>query len=172
MKFTTKLILYWASVFLLFLLGMILVMMAFGDVQFKLWQLLIAFIINGIIPPAIITSFFYKRLDYMESENLAPPNFKGQKKAELSFTPKTSSPFDELLQKVDREYIISYSDREKKVLKFRTDCRMLSWGIGGYVNMIDSENVSVVVYPIFENSRRQGLILDQILTILNSIFNP
>lgn len=172
MKFTTKLIIFWASVFLLFLLGMIFVMMAFGDIHFKFWQLLIAFVINGIIPPTIITSFFYKRLDYMESENIEPPNFKGRKTAELPFTSKSNSPFDELMHKIDRQYIISFSDRERKVLKFRTDCRMLSWGIGGYVNMIDPENVSVVVYPVFEKSRREELTLNQTLRILNSIFNP
>ena len=76
------------------------------------------------------------------------------------------------MHKIDRQYIISFSDRERKVLKFRTDCRMLSWGIGGYVNMIDPENVSVVVYPVFENSRREELTLNQTLRILNSIFNP
>ena len=79
MKFTTKLIIFWASVFLLFLLGMIFVMMAFGDIHFKFWQLLIAFVINGIIPPTIITSFFYKRLDYMESENINLPILKDEK---------------------------------------------------------------------------------------------
>lgn len=172
MKFTTKLIIFWASVFLIFLLGIVFVMTVFWDVRFNFWQLLIAFIINGIIPPAIITSLFYNRLDYMESESIEPPNFKGQKTAQLPFTSKSHSPFDEMLHRIDRQYIISFSDRERTVLKFRTDSRMLSWGLGGYVNMIDPENVTVVVYPIFENSRREELTLNQTLRVLNSIFNP
>ena len=171
MKFTTKLIVFWASVFLMFLLGIVFVMTVFWDVRFNFWELSVAFIINGIIPPSIITSLFYKRLNYMESESIEPPTFKGMKSADLPFTPKTRYPFDELMQKIDRQYIISFSDRQKQILKFRTDTRMLSWGIGGYVNMIDAENVSVVVYPIFENSRREELTLNQTLRILNSIFN-
>ena len=172
MKFTTKLILFWASVFLIFLLGIVFVMTVFWDVRFNFWQLFVAFIINGIIPPIVITSLFFKRLNYMESESLDPPTFKGMKCADLTFTPRTRCPFDELMQKIDRQYIISFSDREKKILKFRTDSRMLSFGIGGYVQMVTSDKVSVVVYPIFENSRREELTLNQTLRILNSIFNP
>ena len=172
MKFTTKLIIFWASIFLMFLLGIVFVMTVFWGVRFEFWQIFIAFIINGIIPPAIITSLFFKRLNYMESESIDPPNFKGMKTVELPFKARTRSPFDELMQKVDRQYIISFSDREKKILKFRTDSRLLSWGISGYIKMNGPEKVTVVVYPIYENSRRDALTVNQTLRILNSIFNP
>ncbi len=170
MKFTTKLIIFWASVFLIFLLGIIFVMTVFWRVHFNFWHLLVAFIINGIIPPAIITSFFYNRLDYMETENDNPPTFTGTKTMEIPFKGRTSCPFDEMMQKVDRQYIISYSDRKKKILKFRTDTRMLSWGIGGYLKMLDDETVEVFVYPVFKNSRREELTLNQTLRVLCSIF--
>lgn len=170
MKFTTKLIIFWASVFLIFFLGIIFVMSVFWGIQFNFWHLLVAFIINGIIPPAVITAFFYKRLDFMESESFEQPNFKGTKTAELTFTPRTKHPFDELMQKIDRQYIVSFSDRDKKIVKFRTDSRMLSWGIGGCVRMISPEKVSVFLFPVFENSRREELILNQTLRILDSIF--
>lgn len=81
------------------------------------WQLLVAFIINGVIPPAIITSFLYYRLDYMESEDDTPPKFKGVKTMDIPFQARTDNPFDEMMQKIDRQYIISYSDRQKKILK-------------------------------------------------------
>ena len=172
MKFTTKLIIFWASVFLIFLLGVVFVMTVFGDVHFNYWHLLIAFVINGIIPPAIITSLFYKRLDYMESENLEPPTFRGVKTANLAYKPRSGKcPFDDMMHKVDRQYIISFSDRKKQILKFRTDSRMLSWGISGYIKMTDPENVEVYVYPIFSNSRRDALTVNQTLRILHSIFN-
>lgn len=171
MKFTTKLLIFWASVYLIFLLGILLVMSLFWGVQFNFWHLLIAFIINGVIPPAIITSFFYNRLYYMESEIDAPPTFKGVKTMDLPFKSRTSCPFDEMMQKIDRQYIISYSDREKKILKFRTDTRMLSWGIGGYLKMHDDSTVEAHVYPMFKRSRREALILNQTLRILHSIFN-
>ena len=172
MKFTTKLLIFWASLFLIFLTGIISVMAVFWGIQFNFWHLAVVFIINGIIPPAIITSFFYKRLDYMESDSLNPPTFKGMKTANLTFKGKNKSPFDEMMHRIDRQYIISYSDREKKVLKFRTDTRMLAWGIGGFVKMIDDENVEVIVYPVFGNSRRDELYLNQTLRILYSVFNP
>ena len=171
MKFTTKLLIFWGSVFLIFLLGIISVMSVFWNVQFNFWQISVAFIINGVIPPAIITSFFYNRLEYMESEIDDPPKFKGLKTMELPFKSRTSCPFDEVMQKIDRQYIISYSDRKKKILKFRTDTRMLSWGIGGYLKMLDDETVEVFVYPVFKNSRREELTLNQTLRVLHSIFN-
>lgn len=171
MKFTTKLLAFWASVFLIFLVGIVFVMTVFWGLKFNYWHLLIAFIINGVIPPAIITSFFYNRLDYMESENDDPPKFKGVKTIDLPFKARTSCPFDEMMQKVDRQYIISYSDRKKKILKFRTDTRMLSWGIGGYLKMVDDNTVEAYVYPVFKNSRRDELTLNQILRVLHSIFN-
>ena len=170
MKFTTKLLIFWASVFLIFLLGIIFVMTVFWGVHFNFWHILVAFIINGVIPPAIITSFFYYRLDYMESENDNPPTFTGAKTMEISFKGRTSCTFDEMMQKVDRQYIISYSDRKKKILKFRTDTRMLSWGIGGYLKMLDDETVEAFVYPVFKNSRREELTLNQTLRVLCSIF--
>ena len=172
MKFTTKLIIFWASIFLIFLLGFIFVMSVFWEVRFNYWHLFIAFVINGIIPPAVITSLFYKRLDYMESDNIEPPTFKGVRTEQLPFKARTRNPFDELMQKVDRQYIISFSDRKKQILKFRTDSRMLSWGISGYIKMIDESNVVVVVYPIFSNSRRDAKTVNQTLRILNSVFNP
>ena len=47
---------------------------------------------------------------------------------------------------------------------------MLSWGIGGYLKMLDDETVEAFVYPVFKNSRREELILNQTLRILCSIF--
>ena len=170
MKFTTKLLIFWSSVFLIFLLGIILVMSVFWDVSFNYWQLLVAFIINGVIPPAIITSFFYNRLDYMESEDDIPPKFRGVKTMEIPFHGRTNSPFDEMMQKVDRQYIISYSDRNKQILKFRTDSRMLTWGVGGYLRMLDDNTVEAFVYPIHKNSRREELTVTQVLRVLCSIF--
>src|SRR5690554_1271660 len=99
MKFTTKLIIFWASVFLIFLLGFIFVMTVFWEVRFNYWQLFVAFVINGILPPAIITSLFYKRLEYMESENIEPPSFNGVKSSQLPFKARTRYPFDEMMQK-------------------------------------------------------------------------
>ena len=171
MKFTTKLIIFWASIFLIFLSGIILVMSVFWGVKFNYWHLFIAFIINGIIPPIVITSLFYKRLDYMESENIEPPKFDGVKTRNLPFKARTRFPFDEMMQKVDRQYIISYSDRKNQIIKFRTDSRMLAWGISGYIKMIDSENVVVVAYSIF-NSKRDALTVSQTISVLQSIFNP
>ena len=171
MKFTTKLLIFWSSVFLIFLLGIILVMSVFWDVSFNYWQLLVAFIINGVIPPAIIISFFYKRLEYMESEDDSPPKFSGVKSKNLLYKARGTSPFDEVMIIVDRQYIISYSDRKNKILKFRTDSRMLSWGIGGYLRMANDETIEVCVCPIHKHSRREKLILNQTLRVLCSTFN-
>ena len=172
MKFTTKLIIFWASVFLIFLLGIVFVMTVFWEVRFNFWHLLIAFIINGVIPPAVITSLFYKRLDYMESENIDPPTFRGVKTVKLQIKPRINKcSFDDMMQKVARQYIISYSDRKKQILKFRTDSRLLSWGISGYIKMIDPENVEVSVYPIFAKSQRDAQTVNQTIRIIDSVFN-
>lgn len=171
MKFTTKLLIFWASVFLIFLSGIVFVMTVFWGMHFNFWHLLVAFIINGVIPPAIITSFFYNRLEYMESEIDTPPKFKGVKTRVLPFKSRTSCPFDEMMQKIDHQYIISYSDRKNKILKFRTDTRMLSWGIGGYLKMLDDETVEAYVYPVFKNSKREELTTNQVLRVVHSIFS-
>lgn len=171
MKFTTKLLIFWSSVFLIFLLGIIIVMSLLWGITFNFWHLFIAFIINGVLPPAIITSFFYCRLDYMESKDETPPKFSGVKTMSIPFKGRTNCPFDEILQKIDRQYIISYSNRQNQILKFRTDTRMLTWGIAGYVRMIDNETMEVFVYPIHKRSRREELQLNQTLRVLWSIFN-
>ena len=75
-----------------------------------------------------------------------------------------------MMQKVDRQYIISYSDRKNKILKFRTDTRMLTWGLGGYLRMHDDNTVEAYVYPIHKNYRREGLTVNQTLRVLWSIF--
>ena len=105
----------------------------------------------------------------MESENLNPPDFSGQKKATFKFKGRTKCPFDEVLQRIDREWIISYSDRKNCILKFRTDARMTSWGLGGYISMEEEENVVVIIYPLFPNSKREKIMVNQTLRIMRTI---
>lgn len=172
MKFTTRLFLYWVSIFLVFFIGVIVVAGLLWSVQIHLWQAALVFLIVGVIPPAIITGFFYKRLDYMENEDIEPPSFPGQKKATFKFKARSRHHFDEIMQRIDRQWIISFSEREKHVLKFRTDSRMLSWGIGGYVKMEDENTAFIVVYPMFPNSRREQQVMNQTLRIMQLVLNP
>lgn len=173
MKFTTRLLLYWISIFLVFYIGILLAISLFWGLPINFWQILLVFGIVGVIPPVIISAYFFKRLDYMESEDIRPPVFSGQKKAVLKFKPRTSQPpFDEIMLRIDRQWIISYSDREHGVLKFRTDSRMMAWGIGGYVQQTSENTVNVTVYPIFPTSRREKKILNQTLRLMQSILNP
>lgn len=172
MKFTTKLLFTWISIFLLFFVTTISLTNMLWGVQMPFWKLLIVFFIAGIVPPALITLFFYKRLDYMESEDIAPPIFSGQKKVVMNFTPRSQNYFDEIMQRVDKNWIISYTDRENKVLKFRTDTRALSWGIGGYVKLLEDKKVLVIVYSMHPDSRREEKILNQTLRLMRAILNP
>jgi hypothetical protein len=88
------------------------------------------------------------------------------------FKGRTEHPFDEVLQRVDRQWIISFSDRANRTLKFRTDARMVSWGIGGYLKMDDNDSVTVIVYPMFPRSKREKIMINQVLRIMRSILNP
>ncbi|MDD4630895.1 MAG: hypothetical protein PHQ77_01450 [Proteiniphilum sp.] len=171
MKFTVRLFIYWVSIFLIFFIGIQIVVYILWKMRLEPWQGTLVFLIVGVIPPAIITSFFYKRLDYMESEKLDPPSFTGQKKAQFQFKGRTNQPFDEILQRVDRQWIISFSDRKNHVLKFRTDARMISWGLGGYLKMENDGNVVVIVYPISPRSKREKLFVNQTLRLIHSILN-
>lgn len=140
----------------------------------NIWQVILVFVIVGMIPPAILTAYFSKRLNYMESDNIDPPQFKGQKSEVFNFKSNTKYPFDEVLQQVDRQWIISYSDRKNRVLKFRTDSRMVSWGLGGYMKMIDGDEeglyrVEVIVYPMYPKSKRERVMVSQILRIIRTI---
>lgn len=172
MKFTVRLYLYWVSIFLIFFVGIQSVVFILWNMQVEAWQSALVFLIVGVIPPAVITAFFYKRLDYMESEKLDPPSFTGQQKAQFQFKGRTNQPFDEVLQRVDRQWIISFSDRKNRVLKFRTDARMTSWGLGGYLKMEDDETVMVIVYPIRPRSKREKLFVNQTLRLMHSVLNP
>lgn len=171
MRFTLRLFLFWVSVFLLFYLAVIGVVYLFWRVHIELWQAALVFFLAGILPPASITAYYFRRLDYMEAEQLDPPDFTGQKKARFTFRARTDNPFDEVLQRVDRQWIISYSDRKNRVLKFRTDARMMSWGVGGFLRMEDEGNIEVIVYPIHPRSRREELILTQLLRVISSVLN-
>ncbi len=177
MKFTSKLFLTWISIFLLFYLTIIFVFAVFWDVNFQVWHLLVAFVVAGVAPPAILTFLFSKRLDYMESADLEPPRFSGQKKAVFTFKPKrkrnvpeNTDTFDEVLQRIDRQFIVSFSDRKNHVLKFRTDSRILSWGICGYLKMLDYNKFMVIVYSVNPESKREMILMNQTLRIIRSVF--
>ncbi len=172
MDFTTRLYFYWVSIFLIFYIGALTMILIFWGLDIDFWQICVVFFVVGMIPPGIITAYFSKRLDYMESGKIEPPNFSGQKKATFTFKGKTINPFDEVLQRVDRQWIISYSDRENRVLKFRTDSRMSSWGLGGYLKMEKDDVVEVIVYPMFPKSKRERIMVNQVLRIMGSILNP
>lgn len=171
MKFTFRLYLYWVSIFLIFYIGILAVIYLFWGLDVNFWQVLLVFVIVGMIPPAFITAYFSRRLNYMESDNINPPDFSGQKKATFNYKSRTKFPFDEVMQRVDRQWIISYSDRKNCVVKFRTDSRMTSWGFGGYIKM-EEEKVVVIVYPMFPKSKREKIMVNQILRIMSSVLNP
>jgi hypothetical protein len=160
------------SIFLIFYIGIQVVVYFLWGMRVEAWQGVLVFLIVGVIPPALITAFFSKRLDYMESEKLEPPSFSGQKKAVFQFKGRSDSPFDEVMQRIDRQWIISYSDRKNRILKFRTDARMTSWGLGGYLKMEDEETVTVIVYPIRPRSKRDRLFVNQTLRLVHSVLNP
>jgi hypothetical protein len=160
------------SIFLIFYIGIQVVVYFLWGMRVEAWQGVLVFLIVGVIPPALITAFFSKRLDYMESEKLEPPSFSGQKKAVFQFKGRSDSPFDEVMQRIDRQWIISYSDRKNRILKFRTDARMTSWGLGGYLKMEGEETVTVIVYPIRPRSKRDRLFVNQTLRLVHSVLNP
>lgn len=172
MRFTTRLFFYWVSIFLMFYTGVIVVVFLLWGLKVNLWQALLVFFIVGMIPPGLITLYFSKRLDYMESDNREPPSFIGQKKAMFTFKGRTGHPFDEVMQRIDRQWIISFSDRENRMLKFRTDARMASWGLGGYLKMEKENSVTVVIYPIHPRSKREALMVNQTLRVMKTILDP
>ena len=172
MKFTYRLYFYWVSIFLIFYIGVLSVIYLFWGIYIDFWQMLLVFIIVGMIPPVIITAYFSKRLNYMESDDMNPPEFTGQKKAIFNFKGRSKCPFDEVLQRIDRQWIVSYSDRKNCVVKFRTDARMTSWGFGGYIKMAEGEKVTVIVYPMYPKSRRERIMVNKIMRSMRTIFNP
>lgn len=172
MKFTTKLFLTWTSIFLIFYLTVIAIIGLFWGIRIHFWQWGLVFIIAGVLPPAVLTRLFYNRLDFMESENPDPPTFSGQKKTTLTFKARSNNQYSEMLQKIDRNFIVSYSDKEAGIVKFRTDSRIMSWGVGGYVKLMDDEKVEAIVYPMNPDSKREEKILLQTLRLLQSVLNP
>jgi hypothetical protein len=108
----------------------------------------------------------------MESDDRDPPSFSGQKKAVFNFKGRTEYPFDEVMQRIDRQWIISFSDRENHLLKFRTDARMASWGLGGYLKMENENSITVIIYPIHPRSKREMLMVNQALRVMKSILDP
>lgn len=160
------------SIFLIFYLAVLFIVWLLWSVSFPLWELLVVFFIAGILPPAFLTCFFYKRLDYMESDDLDPPAFSGSKSIQISCRTVSKSRFDEILQRIDRNFIVSFSDRKNHVVKFRTDSRVLSWGVAAYVKMVDENEIEVVVYPMNPNSRKEEKVLLQTLRLLKAVLNP
>ena len=144
MKFTVRLYFYWVSIFLTFFAGILLVVYLLWDFRPVLWQVGIVFFIVGMIPPAIITLFVAKRLDYMESDDVDPPSFSGQRTERFHFKGHTRQPFDEVLQRVDR-------------------------GLGGYIKMEDKETLLAIVYPIRPRSQREQLMVGQLLILMKSV---
>ena len=169
MKFTTKLFLTWTSIFLIFYLSVIAIISMFWGIRFPFWQLAIVFSISGVLPPAFLTMLFYRKLDYMESANLAPPKFSGAKSLDITYTPRTRRVYDEVFQKIDKGFIVSYSDKANGVIKFRTDSRVLSWGVCGYVRLMDENKIEATVYSMNADSKREEKILLQTLKLLDAV---
>lgn len=169
MRFSRRLYCYWVSIFLIFYVGILVVVSLLWGLNANPWQIALVFILVGMIPPALITAVFTRRLDYMESEKLDPPLFSGQKKAVFQFKGRSQQPFDEVMQRIDRQWIISFSDRKNKVLKFRTDARMTSWGLGGYLKMEEEGQITVIIYPVLSRSKRDRLFVNQTLRLMHSI---
>ena len=172
MKFTSKLFLAWTSIFLIFYITVIAIIGLFWGIRIQFWQWLLVFLIAGVFPPAVLTWLFYKRLDYMESEKQDPPAFSGQKKATFNFKARSNNHYAEMLQKIDRNFIVSYSEKEANIVKFRTDSRIMSWGVGGYVKLLDNSKVQTIIYPINADSKREEKVLLQTLRLLRSVLNP
>ncbi len=169
MRFTTKLFLTWTSIFLIFYLAVIAIVALLWGFDIKFWQLALVFVIAGVIPPAFLTMLFYRKLEYMESESSNPPSFKGQKEVVLPFRSRTTDYYNEVLQRVDLGFIVSYSDRESGVVKFRTDSRIMSWGVCGYVKLLEGNNVQAIVYPMNPGSKREELIINQTIGVLKAV---
>ena len=169
MKFTTKLFLTWSAIFLIFYLFSIFVIGLLWMFKFKFWQLVLVFIISGVLPPALLTMLFYKRLDFMESEDIEAPTFSGAIADVIDYIPRGSRVYDEVLQRVDKGFIISYSDRESGVIKFRTDSRVLAWGLCGYLKIKENNQVEAVVYPMNPKSKKERKLMLQTVRLLNAI---
>jgi hypothetical protein len=105
----------------------------------------------------------------MESEELDPPTFSGQQRAVFHFKGRGQKPFDEVMQRIDRQWIISFSDRRNRVLKFRTDARMTSWGLGGYLKMGEDGEITVIIYPVRSYSKRDEISVNQTLRLIHAI---
>jgi len=108
----------------------------------------------------------------MESDDVEPPKFSGSKEIHLPLKTRTPQNFDEIIQRIDKEWIVSFSDRKKQVLKFRTDARMTAWGIGGYIKPENDDTALVVLYPMFPNSKHDERAMRQTLYIMESVLNP
>ena len=156
---------------MIFYLSVIAIISLFWGFRIQFWQLAIVFLISGVFPPAFLTMLFYRKLDYMESDNLDPPTFKGSKSRIIHYKPRTNRVYDEIFQKIDRGFIVSYSDRENSVIKFRTDSRVLAWGVCGYVRMLSDEQLEAVVYPMNADSKREEKIMLQTLRLLHSVLD-
>lgn len=172
MKFTTKLFLTWTSIFLIFYLAVISILALFWGIEIELWQLVLVFTIAGIVPPAFLTMLFYRKLNYMELESSDPPTFEGQLEMLMPFKSRSLNHFNDVFQKIDKGFIVSYSDRDSRVVKFRTDSRVLAWGVCGYVKILDDNTVKAIVYPMNADSKREEIILNQALSLLRTILNP
>ncbi len=143
-------------------------------VELSFFKLFLVFLIVGVLPPALITLYFYKKLNYIESEDINEPDFPHKRKIVLPFKQMSlkQRPFDELMVRVDRQWVLTFTDRENQILKFRTDTRIFSWGVGVYLKMIDSKTVSVVVYPIMPMTKHDVRVINHTFRLLQSILNP
>ena len=170
MKFTTQLLTFWILVLSFLYCFVALIVFVISNNFINIWTLIAGFVVLCVLPPVFITAIFYKPLDYMESDDLNPPRFKGQREATFRINPRSRNPFDDVMQRIDRRWIISFSDRKNHVLKFRTASRMMAWGIGGYVKMNDDLTVQIVVYPVSSSSLLTEKVMESTLASLRSLF--
>ena len=113
----------------------------------------------------------FPRIKYLENDDTAKPSFKDV----CSSMVNTSQGFDfnRLKTEIADKWVVTFSDDEKKVLKFRTKIRFFSWGAATWLRYdSDTGEIQMYCFPIssmmLSNARK---IQREIESCLN-VFEP
>jgi len=107
---------------------------------------LIISIAYSLLYYGVISITLKPRYDYLESEELKEPVF-GDKLEKVTKIESSSFDFNEIKNKIQKEWIITNSDNQNNIIKYRSKMKFNSWGVGCFLK-VENETIKIISFPI------------------------
>lgn len=111
----------------------------------------------------LISVSFKPRYNYLESVELKEPDFK-DKYEKMIETEHALFDFNEVKNKIQERWVITFFDSQNMILKYRSDIKFNSWGVGGFLKM-GKDTIKIISFPILGYTRKGQRLSQEMITL-------